>query len=123
MAALLENIQKAFRAPDPKELVRKWQAELRAEQRKIDRQIRGKDSNEQQSRHFGKVSQAGCTAARSTDIQFEEKKVHKTIKDAAKRNDMATCKVRVLCDIMLNCCVMSMPQSACLNHEPCLVRL
>eukprot|EP00775_Hariotina_reticulata_P002794 gene2794-3087_t len=67
MAALLENIQKAFRKPDPKELVRKWQAELRAEQRKIDRQIR--------------------------DIQFEEKKVHKTIKDAAKRNDMATCKV------------------------------
>lgn len=27
------------------------------------------------------------------DIQFETKKVEKTIKDAAKRNDMATCKV------------------------------
>jgi hypothetical protein len=33
-------------------------------------------------------------AAGAADIQFEEKKVHKTIKDAAKRNDMATCKVR-----------------------------
>lgn len=32
----------------------------------------------------------GCHAA---DIQFETKKVEKTIKDAAKRNDMATCKV------------------------------
>lgn len=31
----------AFKKPDPKELVRKWQADLRAEQRKIDRQIRG----------------------------------------------------------------------------------
>lgn len=30
-----------FKKPDPKELVRKWQADLRAEQRKIDRQIRG----------------------------------------------------------------------------------
>lgn len=29
----------------------------------------------------------------AADIQFEEKKVHKAIKDAAKRNDMATCKV------------------------------
>lgn len=29
----------------------------------------------------------------SADIHFEEKKVHKTIKDAAKRNDIATCKV------------------------------
>jgi hypothetical protein len=30
-----------FKKPDPKELVRKWQADLRAQQRKIDRQIRG----------------------------------------------------------------------------------
>lgn len=30
-----------FKKPDPKELVRKWQADLRTEQRKIDRQIRG----------------------------------------------------------------------------------
>lgn len=65
--SLFDSITKAFKKPDPKELVRKWQADLRAEQRKIDRQIR--------------------------DIQFEEKKVHKAIKDAAKRSDMATCKV------------------------------
>ena len=31
----------------------------------------------------------------ATDIQFEEKKVRKAITDAAKRNDMATCKVRL----------------------------
>lgn len=41
MARVLESIQKAFAKPDPKELVRKWQAELRAQQRQIDRQIRG----------------------------------------------------------------------------------
>eukprot|EP00878_Enallax_costatus_P002622 GHUV01002806.1.p1 GENE.GHUV01002806.1~~GHUV01002806.1.p1 ORF type:complete len:219 (+),score=48.88 GHUV01002806.1:310-966(+) len=67
MAGFVESIQKAFKKPDPKELVRKWQADLRAQQRAIDRQIR--------------------------DIQFEEKKVQKAIKDAAKRNDLGTCKV------------------------------
>ncbi|KAG1677803.1 hypothetical protein FOA52_008567 [Chlamydomonas sp. UWO 241] len=52
--------------PDPKELVRKWQQDLRKEQRGLDRQIR--------------------------DIQFEEKKVQKAIKDAAKRGDMDSAK-------------------------------
>jgi hypothetical protein len=33
-----------FKKPDPKELVRKWQADLRAEQRKMDRQIRGEEA-------------------------------------------------------------------------------
>ncbi|KAG2493317.1 hypothetical protein HYH03_008452 [Edaphochlamys debaryana] len=51
---------------DPKELVRKWQATLRAEQRGLDRSIR--------------------------DIQFEEKKVQKSIKEAAKRGDMGAAK-------------------------------
>jgi hypothetical protein len=38
---MFEGVQKLFKKPDPKELVRKWQADLRTEQRKIDRQIRG----------------------------------------------------------------------------------
>jgi hypothetical protein len=38
---MLEQVQNLFKKPDPKELCRKWQADLRAEQRKIDRQIRG----------------------------------------------------------------------------------
>jgi hypothetical protein len=43
MSSVLESAQKllGIKKPDPKELVRKWQAELRTEQRKIDRQIRG----------------------------------------------------------------------------------
>ncbi|KAI8474164.1 MAG: Snf7-domain-containing protein [Monoraphidium minutum] len=64
---MLKAVTGMFQKPDPKELVRKWQASLRTEQRNIDRQIR--------------------------DIQFEEKKVRKAITDAAKRNDLATCKV------------------------------
>ncbi|PNG99452.1 Vacuolar protein sorting-associated protein 24 1, partial [Tetrabaena socialis] len=55
-----------FHKEDPKELVRKWQTTLRAEQRGLDRQIR--------------------------DIQFEEKKVQKAIRDAAKRGDMGAAK-------------------------------
>ncbi|KXZ56318.1 hypothetical protein GPECTOR_1g280 [Gonium pectorale] len=54
------------REEDPKELVRKWQATLRAEQRGLDRQVR--------------------------EIQFEEKKVQKAIKEAAKRGDMGAAK-------------------------------
>ncbi|CAD7699236.1 unnamed protein product [Ostreobium quekettii] len=51
---------------DPKELVRKWQSSLRAEARKVDRQIR--------------------------DIEREEKKAKQSVKDAAKRGDMASAK-------------------------------
>uniref|UniRef100_A0A7R9V9N9 Uncharacterized protein n=1 Tax=Chlamydomonas euryale TaxID=1486919 RepID=A0A7R9V9N9_9CHLO len=52
--------------PDPKELVRKWQQDLRKESRTLDRQIR--------------------------DIQFEEKKVQNAIKEAAKRGDIGSAK-------------------------------
>jgi hypothetical protein len=113
-----------FKKPDPKELVRKWQADLRTEQRKIDRQIRGEQPNtDTHSRTCTRASLAHCIHTGSicsngsglqqqaylcepsiaanmmhvlcaADIQFETKKVEKTIKDAAKRNDLATCKVR-----------------------------
>ncbi|KAK9804420.1 hypothetical protein WJX72_011763 [[Myrmecia] bisecta] len=53
--------------PDPKELVRKWQADLRTEQRKIERQIR--------------------------EIQRDEKVAQKQVKECAKRNDMQSAKV------------------------------
>ncbi|GBF93578.1 vacuolar sorting-associated protein [Raphidocelis subcapitata] len=64
---MFKGVTDLFKKPDPKELVRKWQSSLRAEQRNIERQIR--------------------------DIQFEEKKVRKSITEAAKRNDMATCRI------------------------------
>lgn len=37
--------------PDPKELVRKWQSDLRKETRNLDRQIRGKDKIGQARHH------------------------------------------------------------------------
>ncbi|KAM1406331.1 hypothetical protein ACFXTH_001016 [Malus domestica] len=52
--------------PNPSEQLREWQRRLRNECRNMERQIR--------------------------DIQKEEKAVHKTIREAAKRNDMATAK-------------------------------
>ncbi|KAM1069112.1 hypothetical protein EV1_000992 [Malus domestica] len=52
--------------PNPSEQLREWQRRLRHECRNMERQIR--------------------------DIQKEEKAVHKTIREAAKRNDMATAK-------------------------------
>ena len=61
MAGVLQAVQGFFKKPDPKELVRKWQATLRAEQRRIDRNIR--------------------------DIQLEEGKAKKVALEAAKRGD------------------------------------
>jgi len=52
---------------DPKEQVRKWKQSMRGEQRKVDRQIR--------------------------DIQREEAKVKRSIKDAAKRGHDSECKM------------------------------
>lgn len=56
-----------FKRPDPRELVRSWQQALRKEQRAIERQI--------------------------MDIQREQKKAEKLIKEAAKRNDMVSAKI------------------------------
>lgn len=52
--------------PDPKELVRKWQADLRKEQRSLERTIR--------------------------DIQRSEREAKKMVTDNAKRGDMASAK-------------------------------
>eukprot|EP01024_Parvocaulis_polyphysoides_P045339 TRINITY_DN423_c0_g1_i1.p1 TRINITY_DN423_c0_g1~~TRINITY_DN423_c0_g1_i1.p1 ORF type:complete len:271 (+),score=41.10 TRINITY_DN423_c0_g1_i1:127-939(+) len=63
-----KTIFNVFQKPvDPKELVRKWQAQLRTEQRQIDRQIR--------------------------DIQRSERETVKAVKQAAQRNDLASAKV------------------------------
>mmetsp|Transcript_38661 Transcript_38661/g.46811 ORF Transcript_38661/g.46811 Transcript_38661/m.46811 type:complete len:216 (+) Transcript_38661:377-1024(+) len=51
---------------DPKEAIRKWQSQLRGEGRQIDRQVR--------------------------EIEREQKKVEKSIRECAKRGDMASCK-------------------------------
>jgi charged multivesicular body protein 3 len=61
MSSVLQAVQGLFKKPDPKELVRKWQATLRAEQRRIDRSVR--------------------------EIQLEESKAKKAALEAAKRGD------------------------------------
>mmetsp|Transcript_434 Transcript_434/g.765 ORF Transcript_434/g.765 Transcript_434/m.765 type:complete len:222 (+) Transcript_434:333-998(+) len=62
----MKAIKALFTKSDPKEQVRKWQATLRAEGRGIERQIR--------------------------EIEREEKKVAMSIKECAKRNDIASAK-------------------------------
>lgn len=52
---------------DPKELVRKWQRQIRTEIRGVERQM--------------------------MDVQREQKKAEKLIKEAAKRNDIVSCKI------------------------------
>jgi charged multivesicular body protein 3 len=61
MSSVLQAVQGFFKKPDPKDLVRKWQATLRAEQRRIDRSVR--------------------------EIQLEESKAKKAALEAAKRGD------------------------------------
>lgn len=65
---VVQNIQGLFvKPPDPKELVRKWQSDIRKGQRDLERQIR--------------------------DNSRLEKIAQKQIREAAKRNDMASAKV------------------------------
>jgi len=63
---LLQAVQGLFKKPDPKEMVRKWQATLRAEQRKIDRSVR--------------------------EIQLEEQKAKKAALEAARRGDTSAAR-------------------------------
>ncbi len=96
----MQKLKEFFAPPDPKELVRKWQATLRAEKRALERQIRGEGARGR-SRYCR--ASAGPTQPSSAplaavvlraDIQNEEKKIKKSIKDAAKRGDMGSAKVR-----------------------------
>lgn len=65
---LVQNVKEYFvKPPDPKELVRKWQSDIRREQRQIDKAIRDNDRL--------------------------EKTAQKQIKEAAKRSDMTTAKL------------------------------
>mmetsp|Transcript_25608 Transcript_25608/g.71606 ORF Transcript_25608/g.71606 Transcript_25608/m.71606 type:complete len:233 (-) Transcript_25608:300-998(-) len=56
-----------FKKPDPKELVRKWQRDIRSEVRKIERQMR--------------------------DVEREAKKAEKLCKESAKNNDIVSAKI------------------------------
>ncbi|KAI9292425.1 hypothetical protein K502DRAFT_295353 [Neoconidiobolus thromboides FSU 785] len=56
-----------FKQPTPDELFRKWRSTIRTQERTIDRQIRG--------------------------IESEEKKAKMAIKQVAKRKDMISCKI------------------------------
>jgi hypothetical protein len=53
------------------------------------------------------------------DIQFEEKKVKKSIKDAAKRGDMKTAKVRGRLSPMAISCALTLPQHRLLPWAKC----
>ena len=83
---------------DPKEQVRKWKQSMRGEQRKVDRQIRGAcRAQPESSAHVGRARRLtpACAplARRIADIQREEAKVKRSIKDAAKRGHDSECKM------------------------------
>uniref|UniRef100_A0A7S3BP32 Charged multivesicular body protein 3 n=1 Tax=Prasinoderma singulare TaxID=676789 RepID=A0A7S3BP32_9VIRI len=65
----MEKVKALFggKKPNPKEQVRKWQSELRKEQRAVDRQIR--------------------------DIERTRKSVEKDVRAAAKRGDTKSCRI------------------------------
>ena len=58
-----------LRPKDPKELVQKWRREIRKQKNEINRSIR--------------------------NLQIEQKKVERSIKDSAGRNDLVSAKVGV----------------------------
>ena len=80
-------LDRIVKPPDPRELVRKWQSDLRKESRQLERTI--------------------------WNIQREEKAAHKNVKEAAKRGDMASAKVRVFSFDICCCCCFSRCSSWC----------
>lgn len=64
---MLSSSWNPFSKQDPKELVRKWKSTIRSEIRRTEREI--------------------------NSLILEQKKASAMIKDAAKRNDMASAKV------------------------------
>lgn len=93
-----------FKKETPEEAVRRWQTELRKEMRAIDRQVAGahKRGRTRQLRLMGhsrlpsrRMFMTICFVL-FADIQREQKKTEKSIKDCLKRNDKASAKVRWL---------------------------
>ena len=80
-------LDRIVKPPDPRELVRKWQSDLRKESRQLERTI--------------------------WNILREEKAAHKNVKEAAKRGDMASAKVRVCSLAVCCCCCFSRCSSRC----------
>lgn len=82
---------------NPPQQLREWQRRLRQECRNVERQIRGNDPSPAQ---FSPPSidltkgDWNLVILFVADVQREEKNVEKAIKDAAKRNDMGSAKVR-----------------------------
>lgn len=64
-----------LRPKDPKELVQKWRREIRKQKNEINRNIR--------------------------TLQIEQKKVERSIKDSARRNDLVSAKVRLYCCVVM----------------------
>lgn len=67
MATLQSWLPAFLRPKDPKELVQKWRREIRKQKNQINRDIR--------------------------NLQMEQKKVERSIKDSARRNDLVSAKV------------------------------
>ncbi len=82
---------------DPKELVRKWQSTIRTEMRKLDRQIIGEIAfallNSTVQSDLRRMHANVNWIFAVTEIQREEKKAQKPIKEAAKRGDLVSAKV------------------------------
>ncbi|KAL0907652.1 hypothetical protein M5K25_022072 [Dendrobium thyrsiflorum] len=68
--------------PTPQQQLRDWQRRLRQECRNVERQIRGKPLTPFTDVQIGIICH----------VEREERSVQKAIKDAAKRNDMASAK-------------------------------
>ena len=86
-----------FKKEDPKQLVRKWQANIRKEVRAVDRQVLGARG----LCRFGCASRIFIGCARCdqilychnhADLQREQRNANKLIKDAAKRGDIKSAK-------------------------------
>ena len=84
-------MQRLFGKPlTPDELCRKWRQNIRAQDRLLDRQVRGTSSAMSDLSKFAYLHDSLHEPQKG--IQIEEQKFIKTLKEAAKRKDQKVCR-------------------------------
>ena len=90
-ASLCTHPRRRSKAPDPKEKVKEWKKQMRAEERKLDRQITSEGCAP--GCHLDGPPPWLTPPPPTPEIKNEETKVKQSIKQAVKRGDTSTAKM------------------------------
>ena len=90
-ASLCTHPRRRSKAPDPKDKVKEWKKQMRAEERKLDRQITSEGCAP--GCHLDGLPPWLTPPPPTPEIKNEETKVKQSVKQAVKRGDTSTAKM------------------------------